>query len=92
MYEYTDHTFSVRFCASFYESDGVLDELPTGFNKLHHLIHCDLAANPKICVKSWTTFSDDVDFGTEAFKITTLHFKHNRSHFCSQSALLHFYK
>lgn len=32
-------TFSVWFCASFHEPDGVLDELAAGFDKLHDLIH-----------------------------------------------------
>lgn len=31
--------FSVWFCASLYEPDGVFDELPAGLNKLHYLIH-----------------------------------------------------
>lgn len=35
-------TFSVWLRASFYESDGVLDELPAGLYKLHNLIHLDV--------------------------------------------------
>lgn len=31
--------FSVGFCASLYEPDGVFDELPAGLDKLHYLIH-----------------------------------------------------
>lgn len=31
--------FSIWLCASFDESDGVLDELPAGLHELHDLIH-----------------------------------------------------
>lgn len=31
--------FSVGFCAPFHKPYGVLNELPAGLNKLHHLIH-----------------------------------------------------
>lgn len=34
--------FSVWFCASFDQSDGVLDELPAGLHELHNLIHSGL--------------------------------------------------
>lgn len=37
--QWTGHAFSIWLCASFDESDGVLDELPAGLHELHDLIH-----------------------------------------------------